>query len=254
MKTFASIITTVLLVVTASVDGQFDSIDYSPCSYSTDMTQTYYTIKCQAPLTAADVITAFSKTPINDKVKDLTITDISDMNDNQMSNVMMRLAPSMDVLYRLSIDRNALTFIPAEVARFNNLVYLSASNNAISYLPTGTLNISSPMLYLGLQANQMETIAPGAFAGNYGLTRLGLQANSVYSFSAGVFKDVLTTMASGEGSINLGGNPISCDCSLAWLIRDNRQLLPSLEQAVCSNGLDVATLNPLIFQNCPSDA
>ena len=41
------------------------------------------------------------------------------------------------------------------------------------------------------------------------------------------------------------------DCHLAWLIRDNRKLLPSVEQGTCSNGTTFDQLDPNGFAECP---
>ena len=47
--------------------------------------------------------------------------------------------------------------------------------------------------------------------------------------------------------------PIDCEtdpCHLAWLIRDNRQLLPAVFLANCANGTSLQDLNANEFSSC----
>ncbi len=45
-------------------------------------------------------------------------------------------------------------------------------------------------------------------------------------------------------------DPIECDCHLAWLIRDNRDLLNATKSSGCSNGTRFEDLNPEGFVDC----
>jgi len=40
------------------------------------------------------------------------------------------------------------------------------------------------------------------------------------------------------------GNRVNCDCLLAWLIKDCRDLLPKVQFGLCSNGTRFENLNP----------
>ena len=44
---------------------------------------------------------------------------------------------------------------------------------------------------------------------------------------------------------------MNCDCGLAWLIRDKRQLMPAVRNGLCSNGIAFESLDPVSFANCP---
>ena len=47
-------------------------------------------------------------------------------------------------------------------------------------------------------------------------------------------------------------DPIDCsDCHLAWLIRDNRNLLPAVYLGQCSNGTTFEDLDPIGYNECP---
>ena len=45
-------------------------------------------------------------------------------------------------------------------------------------------------------------------------------------------------------------DPIVCDCNIAWLIRDNRHLLPSILGGTCSNFTPFEDLNPGEYLDC----
>jgi hypothetical protein len=45
-------------------------------------------------------------------------------------------------------------------------------------------------------------------------------------------------------------DPFECDCNLAWLIRDNRNLLPVVRGAQCSNSTRFEQLDPSGFSDC----
>ena len=53
----------------------------------------------------------------------------------------------------------------------------------------------------------------------------------------------------------LNKDPFDCKtdpCHLAWLLRDNRELLDNIDGAACSNGTLFEDLNPDSFKQCPS--
>ena len=45
-------------------------------------------------------------------------------------------------------------------------------------------------------------------------------------------------------------DPIVCDCNIAWLIRDNRHLRPSILGGTCSNSTPFEDLNPGEYLDC----
>ena len=49
-------------------------------------------------------------------------------------------------------------------------------------------------------------------------------------------------------------DPIDCEsdlCHMAWLIRDNRNLLPAVNLGQCSNGTIFEDLDPNGYNDCP---
>jgi len=71
-------------------------------------------------------------------------------------------------------------------------------------------------------SGNLEVIEPGAFQGNFNETLIFLSFNRLTKFDEAVFKSLLHQSTA---FIDITGNPIACDCDLAWIIRDNRQLL-----------------------------
>jgi len=50
-------------------------------------------------------------------------------------------------------------------------------------------------------------------------------------------------------------DPIDCEsdpCHLAWLTRDNPQLMKALPHAMCSNGIHLNEIDSAVFSNCPT--
>jgi hypothetical protein len=45
-------------------------------------------------------------------------------------------------------------------------------------------------------------------------------------------------------------DPFDCGCGLAWLIRDNPALLPSVQDGVCGGFFSFEDLNPDSYANC----
>ena len=117
-----------------------------------------------------------------------------------------------------------------------------------------------------------------------GYARLELSSNQLKRFESGVFQSVLLSLkgnnndynsyyASINGGIHLEvsfnqsevdiinmyrssliTDPIDCTtdpCHLAWLIRDNRQLINYVRYGYCSNGTAFSDLNAFGYSNCP---
>ena len=56
--------------------------------------------------------------------------------------------------------------------------------------------------------------------------------------------------------LKLNSDPFTCGCDIAWLIRDNRHLLPAVHFGVCAYDspfpyVDFEDLDPNSFSECP---
>lgn len=172
------------------------------------------------------------------------------------------IVPTVSPLSRLDMSLNALTKVPDQIASsLHQLVYVNLPNNQIQSLPSGALNFDSTSAMLDvvfLNNNQMTSIASGAFQGDgYGEgSVVRLYSNELTRFEAGVFQSVLEKMAPfgyPKAFVDVFNNPFDCvsdHCHMAWIIRDNRDLLPALRYGKCANGTEFERLDPNGYSDC----
>jgi hypothetical protein len=121
--------------------------------------------------------------------------------------------------------------------------------------------------------------------GDFSQTFIRLEGNNLARFDSAIFRPLLETMArvpNTTGSIYLsdyckfhffqqngavdlmlptvpdpeddravfGANNFDCDCSISWLIYENRQLLDHIRNGLCSNGTRFEHLNPESYIEC----
>jgi Leucine-rich repeat (LRR) protein len=145
-----------------------------------DLSNTYYTITCASPLTADQVLGAFSQTPINSNIRQLTIRNISGSNDDYMNQIINRIASSQYSLTILVLDQVNITTIPTGVKLFPNLILLSLANNKLQSLSRGSLNVTSNLEVIGLQNNNLTNIEPGTFEGKRLIITFQTQRKNIY--------------------------------------------------------------------------
>ena len=132
----------------------------------------------------------------------------------------------------------------------------------------------SPISFFFFPPPSLPTTHLSALTGDFRGTEIYLYFNAMTSLDPSVFKPLLTTATvtiTDSNSIdiftfihfihfihfNLDGyfdsDPIVCDCNLAWIIRDNPQLLDQLT-AFCTDTdgsrINVHFLDPNRFKNC----
>ncbi|EFX80427.1 hypothetical protein DAPPUDRAFT_304118 [Daphnia pulex] len=90
--------------------------------------------------------------------------------------------------------------------------------------------------------------------GNFTYAQVNLENNKLTEFREDVFKSMLQQMTIQPpaigGQVLVTGNPFDCGCPLAWLIRDNQILLPSVKNGVCGGFFRFEDLNPDAYGNC----
>nr|CAH0107179.1 unnamed protein product [Daphnia galeata] len=154
----------------------------------------------------------------------------------------------------LWLTSNQLTQIPTQLSSFSQLTQLDLSNNSFPVISSGSFIFKAPVDYLYLESDSISGIDPDAFQGDFSRGQIYLRSNSLVRFEEAVFRPLLEQMVvtSGGGLVNLESNPVNCgDCHLAWLIRDNPNLLNAVEAATCSDGTPFSSLSPSIFSTCP---
>ena len=90
----------------------------------------------------------------------------TNLKDSRMSEIMdALLQPNVSATTLLSLGNNSLTRVPDRITEMLDLVHVSLGNNNINSIPKDTFNFTKTLQYLGLNDNQLESIAPGAFQG-----------------------------------------------------------------------------------------
>jgi Leucine-rich repeat (LRR) protein len=84
----------------------------------------------------------------------------------------------MDQLTRLSMDRNHLTRIPADLYKLGNLSVLELSGNGLESLPEGLENLGK-LKKLDLSKNQLTRVPEGLSAMGGHLKDLYIQGNKI---------------------------------------------------------------------------
>lgn len=159
---------------------------------------------------------------------------------------------SANTLEVLTLSKNMITQVPQQVTALPSILNFALSNNNITLITTGALSLAAPSKVY-LNNISLDAIEADAFQGDYSYAEIDLTNNNLVSFDSLVFKPILTQMAgiaNSTGTINLLNNPFSCDCGLAWLIRDNPNLLKATNGATCANTTRFEDLNPGGYLEC----
>lgn len=181
--------------------------------------------------------------------------DGNNLDDPQVNNILISIgsSSSSSSLEQLSLAGNALSKVP-RIAAFSQLVTYEVSNNDIPFMSLSTLIFSSPVHFFGLKNVSLTAIEGGAFQGNYTYAQVNLENNKLAAFREDVFKSMLQQMTvqppAVGGQVIVTGNPFDCGCGLAWLIRDNQPLIPSVKNGVCGGFFRFEDLNPDAYANC----
>jgi len=180
-----------------------------------------------------------------------------DLTDDKLSIILTSLESSSArvTLNQLWMDNNQLTRVPLRLPNFVNLAGVSIKQNTIGYLQVNSVGSgAAKSTYFNIQNNQLENIEPGAFVGDYSAAKMYLDANNLKFFYEQVYKPMLDSMATANqgGLLSVNENPFVCDCTIAWLIARNPNLLKFIDnQAKCDNGKLFTELDENAYALCP---
>ena len=171
-----------------------------------------------------------------DDMRYLGTIDVLDFSWNQLSDVGSDILNRTATVQLLDLSHNRFVRVPVSVTRASDIVVdLSLDFNNISSLSnwTGPTVQRSDVERVSLRGNYIDEVSPGLMtAVQTSLTELDLRDNRLTTLNQQLFNDVphLTQLM-------LDGNPLQCDCGLAWL----RQLAPEVttDMATCSSPSDV---------------
>jgi len=233
-----------------------EPLDYSPCYY-----KPYYEsdnagqIICDGAI-ASDVLDAFRRNSNNSNIDVLYLWNMNDMTTHMLTKIVDIVAKSASQnVWRIEMENfQKVTKVPKSLRRFTNLQHLRFKRiGGMKVLPSGSITVSADFLghiYCSDNPN-LKVIKRGAFQGNFNGTNIHLSNNDLSDFDEAVFKPL---MADSTARIEIETNPIMCQsCSLAWVIRHNRQYLPRIT-GDCSdengNRINFNDVDPSTLENC----
>jgi len=243
------------LVVGMTTFASVVSNDYSPCTYGSGSSYDY-AIDC-TDVSGSEMLNAFRRNKDNTNINGLHFSKINDDNiDDILAEIIEIVASTAgDRVHKLAFFRiPKLTKVPRAVRKLRYLNFVSFDQNeALKILTSGSLSVSArmaPNVYFTYNPDLYQ-IERGTFQGNLNGSFIGLWQNNLNRIDEAIFKPLLS---GSTAEIDLSENPFVCNsCSLAWLIRDNRQYLPRIH-AECkdSNGItiDIADADPTLLSDC----
>ncbi|CAG0897368.1 unnamed protein product [Darwinula stevensoni] len=79
-------------------------------------------------------------------------------------------------------------------------------------------------------------------------TEVHMNNNEIVVLSEESFRPILDILSTGDGVLNIPGNPIRCDCDIAWLVL-NQKFLTSIS-GKCHNGTEFKDLDLFAMKDC----
>lgn len=179
-----------------------------------------------------------------------TQLQVLNLGENLLTNIEdAGQAPSLRVLYLYSnrID----TIAPNAFRKLGGLEYLDLRWNNLQVLAPGALHVTSDRWQLRLRANQLSSLEQ-AFAEDNMPYLVDLSLNNIGSLTDRVYGPLIDSAILEGSKFYVAGNPIICDCSLSWLVK-NARLLSIVVGARCDgDGTPIADLNLDDFRKCPA--
>ncbi|CAG0893882.1 unnamed protein product [Darwinula stevensoni] len=99
-----------------------------------------------------------------------------------------------------------------------------------------------------ISSNSISTLDVDAITGLQPNTRLSFRDNEIRELTEVLFRPMLDVLSVDTGHMDIVGNPVKCDCSIAWVVL-NPSFLGSVF-GVCTDGTNFQDLDPIIFEDC----
>ena len=113
-------------------------------------------------------------------------------------------------------------------SKMYTLEELGVSGNNITQVPEGIFERLRKLKKLDLSKNSIQNLPEGAFSGlETSLESIDLHDNHLRTISGCVFHDFQRL-----GDLRLRGNPLTCDCRLAWLHHRMQMTLPEYHRSL----------------------
>lgn len=180
--------------------------------------------------------------------------NISD--DGVMDDILGGLAAYEDTLVTLHLHESGLTRIPPKATQLKRLDYFDSYLNPLTtVLKAGSFPAAFTPQTIKVEYCNITSVEVGAFQGDYGGRGVYLTGSQLPSLDEGVFGPMLRSMHNASEGLLYLDKVGNCDCSLAWLNRDNAHLLAYITNAQCYvapfGWTAVEQLDPSFFTSCP---
>jgi len=197
------------------------------------------------------------------KILSITLKNITD--DAVMDGIVDSLLFYKNALHTLKITHTNLTRIPPKVNQLSKLTtFIYRDNPQTTSLKAGTFPPTFKPETLLITDNNITTIEAGTFEGNFSGNFISLFGSHLPSLDENVFGPILRSMDSGKSGQISFGRITKCDCSMAWLHRDNPSFLQYITRGRCIQSFsesffkfghfkDLKLLDPTVFSCCPDN-
>jgi len=161
------------------------------------------------------------------------------------------LSGSYDTITEFLLAYTPSTNFPKLVSKLSALEHLHLDHTAIGPVKAGSLSLPSPktLKLMTISYSPLYDFEAGAFPEGFHADVI-LKNNNMTRINGAAFKPILQS----GSKLSFTTNSIKCDCDLSWLVRDGRELLPSVDgRCLKANGdfVSLQDADPKDFSNCP---
>jgi len=173
-----------------------------------------------------------------DDVGYLGTVDVLDFSWNRLSDIAADILNRTTIVQLLDLSHNRFIRVPSVITRASDvLIGLRLDHNNISSLShwIGPTFHRSDLEVLSLRGNLIDELSPNLMSAvRASLTQLDLRDNRLTTIHQRLFDDIPPYLT----QLLLSGNPLHCDCRLAWLRELDSQV--TIDAATCSSPSEVA--------------
>lgn len=173
-----------------------------------------------------------------------------------------------DSLVTVSLSFNPISEIPVNAFRdIPNIEDFYFQGNKLQHIYTGTFSGLPNLRRIDLLKNDLRHLQEGAFETSSDSFRelvltasnvsrierhaiTGLKGGSLWlddNALASLDEDAFRPLLSDVQAVYLAGNPLSCSCDIAWLVRRPALMARVADDATCNNGQLLVDLDPAMY-------
>nr|XP_053653787.1 oplophorus-luciferin 2-monooxygenase non-catalytic subunit-like isoform X1 [Cherax quadricarinatus] len=161
---------------------------------------------------------------------------------NPLGAITNTALTNMPNLIEVDLQNCSLTDVPAGTfTGLRSLEMIHLDYNSLTSIDTNVISLSSSYSIVYLNNNQIANIAPGALEGVK--TEVWLQNNQMTVLDEELWRPLFN----GGLVLFASNNPLTCDCSIAWLVLQGTYLSLLGDSVTCADGEPVKTLDPAIY-------